>query len=148
MGAASYGEQIVAVMAGELNAPVNAPPFATWRSRVQAFGQSELPVGVLYSTKETIERVGPGVRLRRRRVRLEVLGSGDAPMDQALDQFYLYAIGTLYRSERLGGMTDIFTEDGIEWDVRPGAEDAAILAVEFEITYRTPADDPTTRYLP
>lgn len=134
-------------MAAALNNAANNPPFPTYRDRAGATNGREFPVGILYATRETITRIGPGKRERRRHFRLEIQAAGAPPMDQELDRLYLWAVKTLYGDAGLAAACDLFNEDGLEWEVFSGASDTAILAVDFEAVYRTDAADPSARFV-
>jgi len=148
MSALSAGEQIVQAMVNALNAP-SPKPCTTYRSRVDAFNQPELPAMVLYASKETAEvlshrtAVSGGRMRRKRKVRLEAVVAGNPPADQALDPLYVFAVQTLQADAALQALVRQLYDSDLEWETEASTQDTALALVEFEAVYITPVDDPT-----
>jgi hypothetical protein len=142
--AQSYRDKIIAAAVAALNAPGDKPATA-YRTRTDAFAQTELPAMLVYPVREQAERAGRTVSKRTLLLRVEVMTSGDAPQDAVLDPVLVYVVRTLYADANFLGMILALEEQSIEWQVEGGELDYAIAVVDFALTYTSQVDDPTVR---
>jgi hypothetical protein len=154
---ASVRENILAAMLTALNKGAlygGQAPATFYRSRVDAFGASELPAGILQALHEGGQRRSANVSLRKLTARVEIQIAATAPgpgqpafaADSQFDGLLVYVVQTLTQDDgvRQAGALEI-DNSGIDYDVAPAYQDVAAAALDFEIAFAVKANDPSVR---
>lgn len=142
----SVRETIVQALCDALNAP-SVKPCKTWRTRVDAFGSSELPAMVVFALSETVESNSTNTDLRTCTVRVEILVQGEPPADSLIDPLYVYLFATLDAADAALGGHGIrrLQETRVQFETDPSYQDVTVAAVDFNVVYATRFGDPTVK---
>lgn len=142
----SVREVIVQALCDALNAP-SVKPCVTWRTRVDAFGSSELPAMVVFALAEDVASQSTSTDLRTCTIRVEILVTGLPPADALIDPLYVYLFETLDAAGVALGSLGIrrMQEMKLQFETDPSYEDVTLAAVDFQVVYATRFGDPTTK---
>lgn len=146
----SIRKQILDAAVTALNAS-GTKPCTFFRSRVEAAGASERPIGIVRPVEESAERKGPNITLHELTMRVEVIADADGAavgLDALLEPVLVYVVQTLYASSTflnlLARASDgALNEKHVQWNFEPGHEDVGLAFIDFEVAYLTKAQDPT-----
>ncbi len=140
--AASFQSQIMAKVVALLAA---AGPWPAFRTRMEAFGPSQLPAFNVLPDEGQVSYAEVGSMDRKFRFTVRHMAAAANEVDAAVDVLYVAGVQALLADPKLGGLVRYLREMGQKWELEKGAQDQVALVVTYEVEFSTSRSDPSVR---